>query len=175
MSKNIDIKQEKSRKIIACLMGGLFIFSAGLCVAKIFSDKYKIGVNITPSIDEKIAIYDKKMFLNDNEMKGKLIWFELPVETAYFPKHTDFGKFVKCSGGEMLETSDDKRYFCSGKEIGKAENTDSKGIKVNNFVFNGYIPKNKYFVMGTHQKSYDSRYWGFVDKSNIKGVSIWEK
>lgn len=172
---NTEIKTKIGR-ITSCLLGGFFVFGSSLFIVKYFSDNYKLGVNITPSIDEKLAIYDKKFnWVNDNEIKDKLIWFELPKETAYFPKNTDFGKFVKCSGGEMLETSDDKRYFCNGKEIGKAENTDSKGVKVNNFVFNGYIPNGKYFVMGTHQKSYDSRYWGFVDKSNIKGVSVWEK
>ncbi|EAL3751808.1 S26 family signal peptidase, partial [Campylobacter coli] len=41
------------------------------------------------------------------------------------------------------------------------------------FIFNGVIPKDKFFVMGTHPRSFDSRYWGFVDRKDIKGVSIW--
>lgn len=46
-------------------------------------------------------------------------------------------------------------------------------IKVEQFIFNGVIPKDKFFVMGTHPRSFDSRYWGFVDRKDIKGVSIW--
>lgn len=57
--------------------------------------------------------------------------------------------------------------------MGIAQKTDKDGNKVEQFIFNGVIPKDNFFVMGTHPRSFDSRYWGFVDRKDIKGVSIW--
>ena len=53
-----------------------------------------------------------------------------------------------------------------GAEL-KALLKDGEGKSLKPYVFNGVIPNNKYFVSGIHPKSWDSRYFGFIDKNRI--------
>ena len=106
-------------------------------------------------------------------LKNKIVSFDFPIDTQYFKKDTPFAKEVKCESGDTLNTQG-KEYFCNSIPIGKARTTDSNGNPVKQFIFNGVIPENYYFVMGDNPKSFDSRYWGFLEKENIRGVSIWK-
>ena len=65
------------------------------------------------------------------------------------------------------------KYYCTGDFIGGALPQDRKGNTVQDFKWNGIIPKDSFFVMGTHTYSFDSRYWGFVTKKDVKGVVVW--
>ena len=49
---------------------------------------------------------------------------------------------------------------------------DGKGQKLKSFeIVEEIIPTNKYFLMGTNPKSYDSRYYGYIDEKDIIGVT----
>lgn len=58
------------------------------------------------------------------------------------------------------------QYYCNNL-IGRANKVDGNNKEIENFKFNGIIPKDKIFVVGTHALSHDSKYFGFVDKSQI--------
>lgn len=138
-------------------------------IISFISHFYSIGIIHTKSIDKNVFVYKKKI---DDNLSNALIYFTLPVQTKYFDKGSSFGKYVKCQGGQVLTTKN-LSYYCDGVFLGKAKTTDMQGKKVENFIFNGTIPYNQFFVMGTHERSFDSRYWGFVNKKDIKGVAIW--
>jgi signal peptidase I len=108
--------------------------------------------------------YNSTMKLKD----GDIIAFKKYFEDKYIPENAILTKYIACNEGEELEEID-KVYYCNNSSIpiGIAKETDSKGIKVNNFKYNGIIPENKIFVMGTSKNSYDSRYFGFIDKNKI--------
>lgn len=119
------------------------------------------------SIGKKIIltqITDKNLELKD--LKNKIVIIE--KTTPYSNKHfKHIAKYIKCVEGDILKVTKEKEYFCNDIYLGFAQNTNSKGKEIKNFVFNGAIPKNKFFAMGTHLMSYDSRYFGFIDKTQI--------
>lgn len=46
---------------------------------------------------------------------------------------------------------------------------------VSDFARNEIVPPEKFWVMGTHPRSFDSRYWGYVDHAQIigKAYALW--
>lgn len=140
----------------------LMIFFHGVYILK---QSYGIGFSVTPSLPYYVFLIDKK---NLDFKKNDLIVFKYPGENVYnYKTDESFVKIVSCISGETLNTFDNYEYFCNGEYIGKALTKDGIGKNLNPFVFNGVIPNNKYFVSGTHSKSWDSRYWGFVSKDKI--------
>ena len=90
------------------------------------------------------------------------------------PKKDVFLKMVACVPGQRLLIKEMKVY-CDGKMLGKIREKDSEGDPVKHFEYDGIVPEGKYFVMGTHERSYDSRYFGFVDRKYIikRAYPIW--
>lgn len=103
--------------------------------------------------------YDKQ---NDHYMM-----FTPPIKNQYTEKAKHLIKYVSCKEGDVLHV-EGMNYFCNGAQIAIALPSDHRGHKIDHFDFDGVIPKGKYFVTGTHPRSYDSRYFGFVDQSNIE-------
>lgn len=161
---------EKMKRFIINLVFGIVVFALGNLIVNIVSKYYGIGVVVTKSLDKDYIIYQRNW---QNEIaKGKIIYFTLPIETTYFKKDSKFGKIIVCEGGDKL-TVQGLDYYCNDQLIGTARTTDKDGKSVSPFIYNGEIPKGSFFVMGTHERSYDSRYWGFVNEKDIKGVAIW--
>jgi len=128
---------------------------------------FEIVINNSPSIRKKILIILK----TKNVKVGDLIVFRFKG-SEIAPEGLRFIKRVVCGPGDFLEVKDDK-FFCNGKFLGKAlEYTCKDHKKIDNFQFRGIIPEGKYFVIGETLCSYDSRYWGFVDKESIEGKAI---
>jgi len=111
------------------------------------------------------------------EYKIWLTYSDLSIDTNYIlfvpPKSkyisSDDVKYLKkiaCKEQDFLTTID-MDYFCNGKYIGTSSRFDGNGKKIDNFIFNGTIPKDKFFVVGTHPLSHDSKYFGFIDKTKV--------
>jgi hypothetical protein len=66
-------------------------------------------------------------------------------------------------------------FFCNGKLLGQALEADSKGQPLPQFAFNGPVPPDKLFLVGTHPRSYDSKYYGFIDVHEIRhqALPLW--
>lgn len=165
-----EVRDKKTIRVLCDkALIAIVVFLIFYTIISFISYFYGIGVIHTKSIDKDVFIYKKKI---DENLSNALIYFTLPVQTRLFNKGSSFGKYVKCQGGQTLTTKH-LSYYCDGVFLGKAKTTDINGKSVENFIFNGIIPYNQFFVMGTHERSFDSRYWGFVNKKDIKGVAIW--
>lgn len=71
-------------------------------------------------------------------------------------------KRVGCMPGEDLQKKGDS-FFCQGEFIAKQNGE----VKQRSFTYNGKIPPQHLFVIGDNQKSYDSRYFGFIKTEDI--------
>ena len=84
-------------------------------------------------------------------------------------------KKAACLAGEHLKRDDQARFFCNDTLLGKALSADSSGKPLPRFTFNGSIPADKIFVSGEHPRSYDSKYFGFINAEDIlhKALPLW--
>lgn len=131
----------------------------------LFKKNYAVGFSITPSLPYYVFFIDKT---NTKVVKNDLVAFYYPGQNVYsFQTGEEFVKIAICLPNEILTVNTNLEYFCNGKKISQAKKEDSKGKKLTPFLFNGSIPKDKYFVIGTHPNSWDSKYWGFVSKDSI--------
>ncbi|MCL9823405.1 signal peptidase I [Helicobacter colisuis] len=166
--KGIDLKF--IAYILAFCLSALVLI---LVLMEAFKKYYSLAFFRTNSITNVTWVILERDIKKYSSLKNKIVSFDFPIDTQYFKKDTPFAKEVKCESGDTLNTQG-KEYFCNSIPIGKARTTDSNGNPVKQFIFNGVIPENYYFVMGDNPKSFDSRYWGFLEKENIRGVSIWK-
>jgi signal peptidase I/conjugal transfer pilin signal peptidase TrbI len=83
-------------------------------------------------------------------------------------------KIARCIPGEYLRVAD-RKYYCNDEYLGTAKEHSLRGEKVDNFVYDDVIPQGKLFVMGQHRDSFDSRYFGFIEVTDVTAIghAIW--
>ncbi|MEK6582185.1 MAG: signal peptidase I [Nitrospirota bacterium] len=105
--------------------------------------------------------------------KGNIIVFKYPEDPT-----RDFIKRIIAVEGDVVE-SKNKTIYVNGKQTSEpyAQHTDNSirpmGIEPRDNFGPLIVPRNKFFVMGDNRdQSYDSRYWGYVDRKDIKGKAL---
>lgn len=115
----------------------------------------------------KVPFTDQYLLTFSDPDHGDIIVFEFPED-----KSKDFIKRVIGIPGDVIEIKD-KVVYRNGEKLDEpyTKHTDPtvrSGPRDNKPAFT--VPEGKYFVMGDNRdESYDSRFWGFVDHSLIKG------
>jgi type IV secretory pathway protease TraF len=97
------------------------------------------------------------------------------VQTGLRADHDQMIKRVGCLPGDHLIKDAANRFFCNGRPLGQALEVDSKGRPLPLFSFNGQVPAGKLFMIGSHPRSYDSKYFGFIDAHAIshQALPLW--
>lgn len=127
---------------------------------------YKFSVTLTPSLKHRIYWLTRNP---DKVVRGDYVLFhhkELAAKVG-MKKSEEMLKVIGCNEGDQLTVDAEKKFYCNGEYMVRAKDISLKGEPLQHFVFNGLIPKGVMFVMGQHKDSYDSRYFGFVDKNRI--------
>lgn len=127
---------------------------------------YKFSVTLTPSLKHRIYWLTRNP---DKVVRGDYILFhhkELAAKVG-MKKSEEMLKVIGCNEGDQLTVDEEKKFYCNGEYLVRAKDISLKGEPLQHFVFNGQIPKGVMFVMGQHKDSYDSRYFGFVEKNRI--------
>ncbi|HBA58632.1 MAG: hypothetical protein CL602_01555 [Alteromonas sp.] len=134
-------------------------------MAGIFYIGSNVKVVVTESVDAKVV-----WPLDRSPVVGDYVYFHLTHPVLETPDNTlPFVKVLTCTEGQLLQ-KDGMRWSCDGKDLGESREYSITGDKLDQFEFNGRIPKGKGFVQGTHKITFDSRYWGFVDINTVTTV-----
>jgi len=160
MKSSGSLKKETALNVLLTI---LVLFAVSKLVGANF---FRFAVNTDHSLPQKLFLVNLR---DKNPVRNGYVVFSFKG-SRYYKKGHLMVKQVTCLPGDVL-TVKGKEYFCNGKHMATARDTDSKGIPVENFKFSGKIPAGNYFVLGTSEDSYDSRYWGFVERKSILGVA----
>ena len=142
-----------------------------LALISIYSIMYLFGYKILISNTESLPY---TLFLQTPKKEftaGIIVTFKYQFKNYFkYTQGDNFTKIIGCSQGQtILKVKND--FYCNGGKIGTALTKDGKGNFIESVELNEIVPQGKYFMIGTNPKSYDSRYFGYVDEKDILGVT----
>jgi signal peptidase I len=131
-----------------------------------------------------IPFTDIEILEFDEPERGDIVVFEFPDdEDKSWWKRRDFIKRIIGLPGDTVEIRDKKLYvngerYAIDQEVHKESGTISPGSMPypqdrRDYMPAVTVPEGHYFVLGDNRdRSYDSRFWGFVPEENIKGQAF---
>jgi len=121
----------------------------------------------------KIPFVDAHVLTIRDPRRGDVIVFEYPEDPS-----KDFIKRVIGVPGDVVEGKD-KKVYVNGKhyenphEVHKEKDVIPKEMNPRDTFGPVTVPADSYFVMGDNRdRSYDSRFWKFVRRDQIKGLAF---
>ncbi|GAB4555344.1 MAG: signal peptidase I [Geothermobacteraceae bacterium] len=127
----------------------------------------------------QLPFSDQRYFTIRHPQRGDVIVFEFPRDEGKpWLERRDFIKRVVGTPGDTVEVRDKKVYI-----NGKLWEIPQEVHKENGIVGPQYgprdnmkpvkVPEGHFFVMGDNRdRSYDSRFWGFVPEEKVKGLAF---
>jgi len=175
-----SLVREYTESIIIALLLALVIRTYLVQAFKIPSGSMEDTLVIGDHLLVNKFIYGTKIPFSDSQVikvrdprRGDVIVFEYPEDPS-----KDFIKRVIGTPGDVVEGKD-KKVYVNGKlyqnphEIHKEKEIVPKEMNPRDTFGPVTVPPNSYFVMGDNRdRSYDSRFWGFVTRDKIKGLAF---
>ncbi len=170
--------------VILALIIRTFLVQAFKIPSGSMEDTLAIGDHILVSkfiYGTKIPFTSTRLLKFRDPRRGDVIVFEYPEDPS-----KDFIKRVIGTPGDEVQVIN-KKVFVNGKpyenphEVHKEKEVIPKEQNQRDNFGPVKVPENSYFVMGDNRdRSYDSRFWGFVTNDKIKGLAFikywsWDK
>lgn len=110
-----------------------------------------------------------KGFKNESYKIGDYIFLHYKNPNDKIVTEKNLIKQIRCAEGDTLSFKNGEffcndLYLCNVIEVTKNNLPLTPMLKENENII---IPHNQYFVMGTHERSYDSRYFGLININMI--------
>ncbi|MBP7796969.1 MAG: signal peptidase I [Elusimicrobiales bacterium] len=156
----INKKITQKKVIIALIM--IIFFYIGMRLPE------KISITTTSSLNKRIFYLSSptKKF-----QKGQYIMITMHNKYINNGQPAKVIKKIGCAEGDIITIKYKNHYFCNGNFLGIAKEYSKNGEKVENFIYEGVIPEDTYFVIGDNPDSYDSRYYGFIRRNEIEKIA----
>lgn len=172
----MDLSQKLSRRVkedlnkITLRKGILFVVLFSLCFWLSTGFWKHFTISRTDSAGAHFFYYSKN-FNPDEITQNQFVMFPVvtKLEPLCWPKACNMIKRVGCDEGGKLVTSG-KEFYCNGFFLGKAKDFSKRGDPLTAFHYNGIIPQGYAFMVNDHKDSYDSRYYGLVQKKNVSAL-----
>ncbi|RII31498.1 MAG: signal peptidase I [Geobacter sp.] len=178
--KKKNIYREYAESIAIAILLALVIRTYLVQAFKIPSGSMEDTLAIGDHLLVNKFIYGTKLPFSDNRVlkirdprRGDVIVFEYPEDPS-----KDFIKRVIGTPGDVVEEKD-KMVYVNGKlyvnphEVHKEKDIIPKEVNPRDNFGPITVPPSSYFVMGDNRdRSYDSRFWGFVPMDKIKGLAF---
>ena len=162
--------------VILALIIRTFVVQAFKIPSGSMEDTLAIGDHILVSkfiYGTKIPFTDTRFFKLRDPERGDVIVFEYPEDPS-----KDFIKRVVGTPGDVVEVRNKKVYvngmqYENPHEVHKEKDLIPKEQNPRDNMAPVKVPDSSYFVMGDNRdRSYDSRFWGFVKNEKIKGLAF---
>jgi len=170
--------------VILALIIRTFVVQAFKIPSGSMEDTLAIGDHILVSkfiYGTKIPFTSSRLVKIRDPRQGDVIVFEYPEDPS-----KDFIKRVVGTPGDVVKVVD-KKVYVNGKpyenphEVHKEKDIIPSEQNPRDNFGPVKVPEGSYFVMGDNRdRSYDSRFWGFVKNDKIKGLAFikywsWDK
>jgi len=85
-----------------------------------------------------------------------------------------FIKEVVCTQGDRFR-NDGLDFYCNADHLGQAKTTSLNHSPLQHVTFNGTVPDNCLAVFGHSKDSFDSRYFGFITRREVRSIAwpVW--
>lgn len=168
--------------LILALIIRTFLFQAFKIPSGSMEDTLLIGDHLLVNkfiYGTHLPFTDGRFLTLRDPQRGDIIVFEFPMDAdkSYFQRR-DFIKRVVGMPGDRIEVKN-KQVLVNGEpyqlpqEIHKELDIIPGNLQPRDFMGPTEVPAGHYFVMGDNRdRSFDSRFWGFVPEPNIKGLAF---
>ena len=162
--------QGKKKFAIRALLWTAISFAVLYPLLSMATHNIRIGVDLQEVRCLPWRVYLLELGRPEQMTKGGVVAFK-PRNGLMGPKFEGrlVGKMIAGVPGDVLEVKHDVAYV-NGKRVGELVLLPKLHAKPGSYDRREIVPAGKILVLGTEPRSYDGRYWGFLDQSAVIGT-----